>query len=127
MAGAIAIKGRTLVEKIAAKASGRADARAGDLVTADVDLCFAHDSSGPRRWAPMLADLGRGLWDPSKIVITSDHYVPAVDAESAAILSLITTGFCLLWPLAALAQDLAAAGGFSGARDSCWHRGCPRR
>ena len=55
MAGAIAIKGRTLVEKIAAKASGRADARAGDLVTADVDLCFAHDSSGPRRWAPMLA------------------------------------------------------------------------
>jgi len=88
MAGAIAIKGRTLVEKIAAKASGRADARAGDLVTAEVDLCFAHDSSGPRRWAPMLAELGRGLWDPSKVVIASDHYVPAVDAESAAILSL---------------------------------------
>ena len=88
MAGAIAIKGRTLVEKIAAKASGRVDARAGDLVTAEVDLCFAHDSSGPRRWAPMLAELGRGLWDPSKVVIASDHYVPAVDAESAAILSL---------------------------------------
>lgn len=88
MAGAIAIKGRTLVEKIAAKASGRVDARAGDLVTAEVDLCFAHDSSGPRRWAPMLAELGRGLWDPSKVVIASDHYAPAVDAESAAILSL---------------------------------------
>ncbi len=83
-----AIKSRTLVEKIAAKASGRADARAGDLVTAEVDLCFAHDSSGPRRWAPMLAELGRGLWDASKVVIASDHYVPAVDAESAAILSL---------------------------------------
>ena len=88
MAGAIAIKGRTLVEKIAAKASGHADARAGDLITAEVDLCFAHDSSGPRRWAPMLAELGRGLRDPSKVVIASDHYVPAVDAESAAILSL---------------------------------------
>jgi 3-isopropylmalate/(R)-2-methylmalate dehydratase large subunit len=88
MAGANAIKGRTLVEKIAARASGRSDARAGDLVTAEVDLCFAHDSSGPRRWAPMLAELGRGLWDPSKVVIASDHYVPAVDAESAAILSL---------------------------------------
>lgn len=36
----------------------------------------------------MLTELGRGLWDPSKVVIASDHYVPAVDAESAAILSL---------------------------------------
>jgi len=36
----------------------------------------------------MLADLGLGLWDPSKVVIASDHYVPAVDAESAAILAL---------------------------------------
>jgi len=88
MAEARAITGRTLVEKIAARASGRAGARAGDLITAEVDLCFAHDSSGPRRWAPMLADLGRGLWDPSKVVIASDHYVPAVDAESAAILAL---------------------------------------
>jgi 3-isopropylmalate/(R)-2-methylmalate dehydratase large subunit len=36
----------------------------------------------------MLEALGAGLWDPSKIVIVSDHYVPAVDAESAAILKL---------------------------------------
>ena len=36
------------------------------------------------------------------------------ELKRAAILSLITTGFCLLWPLAALAQDLATAGG-SGA------------
>jgi len=88
MAGARASRRRTLVEKIAARASGSVDARAGDMVTAEVDLCFAHDSSGPRRWGPMLAELGRGLWDPSKVVIASDHYVPAVDAESAAILSL---------------------------------------
>jgi len=88
MAGNKAMKGRTLVEKIAARASGRASARAGDLVTVEVDLCFAHDSSGPRRWAPMLAELGVGLWDSSKVVIASDHYVPAVDADSAAILAL---------------------------------------
>ena len=36
------------------------------------------------------------------------------ELKRAAVLSLITTGFCLLWPLAALAQDLATAGG-SGA------------
>jgi 3-isopropylmalate/(R)-2-methylmalate dehydratase large subunit len=53
-----------------------------------VDLAFAHDSSGPRRWKPVLDELGVGLWDPAKVVIASDHYVPAVDAESAAILKL---------------------------------------
>ena len=40
MAEAGAGKGRTLVEKIAARASGRVGARAGDLVTAEVDLCL---------------------------------------------------------------------------------------
>lgn len=78
--------GRTLVEKVIAKAAGLPDVRAGDLVTAKVDLAFAHDSSGPRRWRPLLEELGVGLWDPSKVAIVSDHYVPAVDAESAAIL-----------------------------------------
>lgn len=51
-----------------------------------VDLAMAHDSSGPRRWRPRLEELGVGLWDPSRVVIVSDHYVPAVDAASAAIL-----------------------------------------
>jgi 3-isopropylmalate/(R)-2-methylmalate dehydratase large subunit len=36
----------------------------------------------------MLAELGVGVWDPAKVVLISDHYVPAVDAESAAILDL---------------------------------------
>jgi homoaconitase/3-isopropylmalate dehydratase large subunit len=46
------------VEKIAAKAAGLPSVRAGDLITAKVDLAFAHDSSGPRRWRPMLERLG---------------------------------------------------------------------
>ena len=80
------VGGKTLVEKVIAKAAGLPDVRAGDLVTAKVDLAFAHDSSGPRRWRPLLEELGVGLWDPSRVAIVSDHYVPAVDAESAAIL-----------------------------------------
>jgi 3-isopropylmalate/(R)-2-methylmalate dehydratase large subunit len=78
----------TLVEKIIARAAGLARVAAGDIVTAKVDLAFAHDSSGPRRWKPLLESLGAKLWDPAKIAIFSDHYVPAVDAESAAILKL---------------------------------------
>lgn len=78
----------TLVEKVIARATGKTSVRAGDIVTARVDLAFAHDSSGPRRWKPMLAELGAGVWDPTKVAIVSDHYAPAVDAESAEILKL---------------------------------------
>jgi 3-isopropylmalate/(R)-2-methylmalate dehydratase large subunit len=81
-------QGLTLAEKLVARAAGRARVAPGEIVTCRVDLAFAHDSSGPRRWGPLLAELGAGLWDPSKIVIVSDHYTPAVDAESAAILKL---------------------------------------
>lgn len=80
--------GATLVEKIIARAAGLDRVTSGQIVTARVDLAFAHDSSGPRRWGPKLKELGVGLWDPSKVAIVSDHYVPAVDAESAAILKL---------------------------------------
>ncbi len=79
---------RTLVQKIIARASGQAEAVPGALAVCEVDLAMAHDSSGPRRWKPHLAALGIGLWDPAKVVIVSDHYVPAVDGDSAAILKL---------------------------------------
>jgi 3-isopropylmalate/(R)-2-methylmalate dehydratase large subunit len=81
-------QGLTLAEKLVARAAGKQRVTSGEIVTCRVDLAFAHDSSGPRRWRPMLEELGARLWDPDKIVIVSDHYVPAVDAESAAILKL---------------------------------------
>ncbi len=83
--------GMTLAEKIIAKAAGRASVRPGEIVTCRVDLAMMHDSSGPRRQKPMLDRLGAKVWDPEKIVIVSDHYVPAFDAESAAILDLTRT------------------------------------
>jgi 3-isopropylmalate/(R)-2-methylmalate dehydratase large subunit len=78
--------GLTLAEKIIARAAGKARVAPGDIVTAKVDLAMMHDSGGPRRVKPMLERLGVGVWDASKIVLVSDHYVPAVDGESAAIL-----------------------------------------
>ena len=79
---------QTLVEKIIARASGRSQVRPGDIVTCNVDLAMMHDSGGPRRVKPILEKLGAKVWDPEKIVVITDHYVPAVDAESAAILDL---------------------------------------
>jgi 3-isopropylmalate/(R)-2-methylmalate dehydratase large subunit len=81
-------KRQTLAQKLLAHAAGEAFLAPGDIITVHVDLAMAHDSSGPRRWKPQLEMLGAKLWDPAKVVIVSDHYVPAVDSESAAILKL---------------------------------------
>ena len=78
----------TLAEKIIARACGRDSVRPGEILTAKVDLLMMHDSGGPRRVASRLETLGAKVWDPDKVVVVSDHYVPAVDLESAEILSL---------------------------------------
>jgi 3-isopropylmalate/(R)-2-methylmalate dehydratase large subunit len=80
--------GRTLAEKIIARAAGRETVCPGEIVTCKVDLAMMHDSGGPRRVKPILERLGAKVWDPDKVVVISDHYVPATDAESAAILDL---------------------------------------
>ena len=78
----------TLAQKLVANAAGLAHATPGDIVMCKVDLAMAHDSSGPRRVAPMLESLGARVWDPDKFVVITDHYVPAVDDDSRAILQL---------------------------------------
>ncbi len=78
----------TLTEKIIARAAARERVMPGDVVMAEVDFAFAHDSSGPRRWGPMLAEMGASILHPERLAVVSDHYVPAADADSAAILKL---------------------------------------
>lgn len=78
--------GQTLAEKIIAKAAGQETVTAGEIVTCRVDLAMMHDSGGPRRVAPILERLGAKVWDTDRVVVVTDHYVPAVDAESAHIL-----------------------------------------
>ena len=79
---------QTLAQKLIARACGRDTVRCGEIVTCDVDLALLLDSGGPRRIWPRLKELGVGVWDPGKIVLMTDHFVPAVDAQSAAILKL---------------------------------------
>jgi 3-isopropylmalate/(R)-2-methylmalate dehydratase large subunit len=78
----------TLAEKIIARAAGRSFVRPGEVVTAKVDLAMIHDSGGPRRVGPILQDLGVGLFDASKVVLISDHFVPGDTDEGARILEL---------------------------------------
>lgn len=80
--------GQTLAQKIIARAAGVDSVKPGEIVTVAVDLLMGQDASGPRRWGPRLKELGVKLWDPSKVVVVSDHFVPAVDAASAEILAI---------------------------------------
>jgi 3-isopropylmalate/(R)-2-methylmalate dehydratase large subunit len=79
---------QTLAQKLIARASGRSHVAVGDLVTCKVDLAMFHDSSGPRRLKPMLKELGAKIWDPSKVVLVMDHYVPAQDADAMQIVQI---------------------------------------
>lgn len=79
---------QTLAQKLIAAACGRETVAEGEIVTCAVDLAMFHDSSGPRRLKPMLEELGATLWDPSRIVLVIDHYVPESDDESRRIVRI---------------------------------------
>ena len=76
----------TLSEKILSRAAGR-QAAVGDIVTCRVDLAMMHDSSGPRRVGSRLQELGVPVWDSGKVVLVTDHFVPATNARGAEILA----------------------------------------
>lgn len=78
----------TLAQKLVARAAGRAQVTPGEIVTCRVDLAMFHDSSGPRRLQPRLAELGASIWDKDKVVLVIDHYVPEADEESRRIVKI---------------------------------------
>ncbi|HET7767004.1 MAG TPA: aconitase family protein, partial [Burkholderiales bacterium] len=79
---------QTLAQKIVARAAAKTSVTPGEIVTCKVDLAMMHDSGGPRRVKPMLERLGAKVWDPGKVVLATDHYVPANDEESRKIIRI---------------------------------------
>jgi 3-isopropylmalate/(R)-2-methylmalate dehydratase large subunit len=79
--------GMTAVEKILARASGRASVRAGDVVEPRVDLAMSHENAA--LVISQFAEIYKGTpleakpWDPSKIAIIFDHRVPAESSKTA--------------------------------------------
>ncbi len=78
----------TLAQKLIAKACGREVVNPSEIVIARVDLAMVHDSGGPRRVKPILDRLGRKVWDRARVVVITDHLVPAADDQSRAIQTL---------------------------------------
>ena len=79
---------QTLAQKIIARAAGRDSVKPGEIVICKVDLAMMHDSGGPRRVKPLLEKLGAKVWDPDKVVVITDHYLPANDDESRRIIRI---------------------------------------
>jgi 3-isopropylmalate/(R)-2-methylmalate dehydratase large subunit len=79
---------QTLAQKLVARAAGKRSVTPGEIVTCKVDLAMVHDSSGPRRLKPRLERLGARVWDPKKLVVITDHYLPAYDDESRKIIQI---------------------------------------
>ena len=77
-----------ITERIIARASGREKVSPGDTVFADIDTAMLHDVSGPgvikvaERLAAEGIELDR-VWDPDRIWIAEDHFVPSAEKISA--------------------------------------------
>ncbi|MDY2629103.1 MAG: 3-isopropylmalate dehydratase large subunit [Lachnospiraceae bacterium] len=73
--------GATVIEKIIRRNTGNEAAKAGDIVTVNVDRVMIHDI-----FIPFVADkfeeMGfKKLWDPDKVVLIYDHLVPASQVD----------------------------------------------
>ena len=77
-----------IVEKILARASEKSKVSPDDVVFANVDKVMVHDVSGPGvlKVFDKLKNQGISvdkLWDPSKVWVAEDHFVPSAEKLSA--------------------------------------------
>ncbi len=77
-----------ITEKILARAAGRDRVSPGDVVFADVDRAMVHDVSGPGviRVFDKIERQGvktDRLWNPDKVWVAEDHFVPSAEKVSA--------------------------------------------
>ena len=77
--------GKTITEKILAKAAGKSTVRPGDLINARIDCVMCHDVTTPPAISMLKAHGIDKVFDPEKIIVTPDHFQPAKDIKSAEL------------------------------------------
>jgi len=93
--------GMNITEKIIARASEKTKVAPDDVVFVNIDKAMIHDVSGPGVIAVFEKLKKQGmkierLWDPSKVWVAEDHFVPPADkisAENIIMLSDFTKQF----------------------------------
>ncbi|MBN2062227.1 MAG: 3-isopropylmalate dehydratase large subunit [Deltaproteobacteria bacterium] len=73
----------TIGEKILAAHAGRKSVRPGEFINVKVDLVMAHDLTGGIAIQEFRKTGYEKVFDPSKVVLVLDHYVPNKDVLSA--------------------------------------------
>lgn len=73
--------GMTMSEKILAKHAGLDSVKAGQLVTCELDMVLANDITAPPSIAKF-EEIGRPVFDNTKIALVPDHFQPAKDIKS---------------------------------------------
>ncbi|MGQ9546553.1 MAG: 3-isopropylmalate dehydratase large subunit [Dehalococcoidia bacterium] len=68
--------GKTLAEKILSRKS-QAEARAGDVVVADVDIAFVQDTTGPLTVRQFKESGFEALAKPQRVIVFLDHAAPS--------------------------------------------------
>jgi len=75
----------TITEKILAKHAGKKQVKPGELINVDIDIVMCHDITTPPA-ITMLEKRGiKKVFDPKKVVVTPDHFVPNKDIKSAEL------------------------------------------
>ena len=78
--------GKTMSEKILALGAGVPEAQAGDILWVNIDKAMLDDILGPRvEIADRMKEIKDEIWDPSKVVVISDHYTPPASINQAEI------------------------------------------
>jgi homoaconitase/3-isopropylmalate dehydratase large subunit len=79
--------GMTYVQKVLAKACGKASVAVGDVVEPEVHLAMSHENGAlvMNQFAEIFKDTGleARVWNPDRIAIILDHRVPAESSKTA--------------------------------------------
>lgn len=73
----------TIVEKILAANTGRKTVAPGDFITAKIDFVFANEQGGELAIKELRKLNNPRVFDPSKVALIADHFVPARDITTA--------------------------------------------
>lgn len=80
--------GMNMSEKILAKHAGLSSVEAGQLVTCKLDMVLANDITAPPS-IKKFEEIGRPVFDNTKIALVPDHFQPAKDIKSAELAKIV--------------------------------------
>lgn len=81
--------GMTITEKILAEHAGLKEVHPGELISARVDLALGNDITAPLAIKEFRKIGASRVFDPEKIALIPDHFVPSRDIKSAELSKLL--------------------------------------